>query len=638
MRLSRKMYLGFGFIIVLAIIQAAVSATSIRTLRRQITVLAREYTPEVILANNIRYEISVAGYFMRAYFSSFNERDYQSGAERLTNLDTYFTRLQDLNRVQKHLSKLDGFIKQIGPNIQAYEDLCQQINIQVQDNARARADIITSYENILAAAGDLRKNFEADWVNEHAAYQSRITRANADQVVRRLNRFREIDAILIHASDSMRKLWYDQLRSDLTNLRNLADQMDTVATMADAVRQDTRQEKNKAAAARFAESTKSLAEQVRIIARATAEMARLGSERLVAFNNVMNQAAELSGAGEQGIEVAVNESMDDADRAMMVAVVASVLVLVLGALVSLMIVRGISRAIENVTDQLNSTGMKLEREVTAITTASGTLAELASSQAASIEQTSSALEEVSSVARQNAENIQSTNEETAVVVRDIAEGAVAVGDMGKAMAEIDDSAEKISQIIKTIEEIAFQTNLLALNAAVEAARAGEAGKGFAVVADEVRNLAMRSAQAAQETTSLISGTVERVARGGEISRRLGQVFSQIEKSANKVGSLVGEITTAINEQAVGVNQVSSAVAAIDQATQENAANAERVRTSCTDIEAESTNLMLATDSLYRLVQGRSFGKNGHGAGRTGESRELAGTTRTAGLLPYTAKE
>jgi methyl-accepting chemotaxis protein len=175
--------------------------------------------------------------------------------------------------------------------------------------------------------------------------------------------------------------------------------------------------------------------------------------------------------------------------------------------------------------------------------------------------------------------------------------------MTKAMEELSASAEKVGAIIKTIEGIAFQTNLLALNAAVEAARAGEAGKGFAVVADEVRNLAQRSAQAARDTATLIEGTVARVRNGSEIATALDADFKEIESGAKDVGRLIAEITSATNEQAQGVDQVNTAVAQMDKVTQQNAANAEESASASEELSAQAETLKEMVDSLVALVTG-----------------------------------
>ena len=169
------------------------------------------------------------------------------------------------------------------------------------------------------------------------------------------------------------------------------------------------------------------------------------------------------------------------------------------------------------------------------------------------------------------------------------------------MEEIGASSNKISKIIKVIDEIAFQTNILALNAAVEAARAGEAGMGFAVVAEEVRNLAQRSAQAAKDTASLIEDSI---LKSGEGSRKLGQVAGSIQAitdGAGKVKTLVDEVEASSKEQAQGIEQISKAIAQMDTVTQQTAANAEESASASEELNAQSQALMAVVDQLQTLV-------------------------------------
>ncbi len=231
------------------------------------------------------------------------------------------------------------------------------------------------------------------------------------------------------------------------------------------------------------------------------------------------------------------------------------------------------------------------------------LANGATAQASSLEETSTALSQMATMTRQNADNANKTHSTTTNNDKLITAGSTSVSNMSEAMAEINDSADKISRIIKTIEDIAFQTNLLALNAAVEAARAGEAGKGFAVVADEVRNLAGRSAQAARDTTELIEGTIERVRRGAGFASELNESFTEIETGSRAVTGLIGQITTATNEQANGVEQVSNAIGMMDKVTQSNAASAEESAAAAEQLEAQASHLNEMVESLMDIIEG-----------------------------------
>ncbi len=240
-----------------------------------------------------------------------------------------------------------------------------------------------------------------------------------------------------------------------------------------------------------------------------------------------------------------------------------------------------------------------------ISTSAQSLAEGTTSQAAALEQTSAALEQMASMTSQNAENARKTNDTTHTNNAMIQTGAQAVSDMSKAMDEINQSAGQISDIIKTIEEIAFQTNLLALNAAVEAARAGEAGKGFAVVADEVRGLAGRSAQAARDTTDLIQTTIERIRRGTELVENLNHSFVQVESGSREVTNLISEISAATNETALGVEQVNKAMAQMDKVTQTTSTTSEEVAAAAHDLANQSATLNQMVDTLVAMLGGIS---------------------------------
>jgi methyl-accepting chemotaxis protein len=222
-------------------------------------------------------------------------------------------------------------------------------------------------------------------------------------------------------------------------------------------------------------------------------------------------------------------------------------------------------------------------------------------QASALQQTAASMEQLNSTVRQNADNARQANQ-LALSATTVAErGGSVVGQVVHTMKGINESSQRIADIIQVIDGIAFQTNILALNAAVEAARAGEQGRGFAVVASEVRALAGRSATAAKEIKQLIGTSVERVEAGTALVDQAGATMQEVVAAVRRVTDLMGEISAASTEQSQGVSQVGEAVVQMDQVTQQNAALVEEMAAAATSLKGQALELVQSVE-VFRLGQ------------------------------------
>ncbi len=243
------------------------------------------------------------------------------------------------------------------------------------------------------------------------------------------------------------------------------------------------------------------------------------------------------------------------------------------------------------------------REVTnasvEISTSTSDLSQRTEEQAASLEQTSASMTQISLTVKKNTENAQHADQ-CAAKAREVADrGRAVVARAVKSMAQIESSADKISDIIGVIDEIARQTNLLALNAAVEAARAGDAGRGFAVVASEVRSLAQRSSQAAKDINDLITNSNGQVKQGVELVNQADTSLTEILESIKAVANVVSAISAASVEQAAGIEQINKALTQMDEVTQQNSALVEENAATAKTLENQA-EAMDQRVSFFRL--------------------------------------
>jgi len=331
------------------------------------------------------------------------------------------------------------------------------------------------------------------------------------------------------------------------------------------------------------------------------------TQTLPALNDTSNVLRQIRSRYDQIAHELAGDAAQDlarsASNGRMLILIFSIVSGVLGIAAALSISLSLIKLLRRIITDLSSGAAQVASASQQISGASQQLSAAAIQQASAVEETAATLQETSSTIQQNSDNTKRASELT-ILARDAAEtGNNQAEAMAASMKSMKQSSGEISRVIKVIDDIAFQTNILALNAAVEAARAGEAGMGFAVVAEEVRSLAQRSAQAAKDTAAMIERSIAAADEGVTSASTVTESLRTIAEHVKKVTVLVQELSAASQEQALGISQVTKAVTQIEQATQQNAATAEESSSASEELSAQASALQQVVYQLNVLVNG-----------------------------------
>jgi methyl-accepting chemotaxis protein len=336
-----------------------------------------------------------------------------------------------------------------------------------------------------------------------------------------------------------------------------------------------------------------------------AEGKKLGHLELgLALDPITKAAADVQDRN-RALTTRVGSAKAEASRSMMVrvSVFTALFVVILCSAIYFWLHRSVIRPLRSVIDGMNASAKNIADASSGVSSASQELANRASEQAASLEETASALNEISSMTDKNSKTSKMADDLMTDTSHLIKGASSSMNGLRVFMGEVSSAADDTQKVVKTIDEIAFQTNLLALNAAVEAARAGEAGAGFAVVAGEVRNLALRAAEAAKNTAGLIEGTASKIRQGSVLVEKTNEEFGKAESGSSKSGEMVRDIASASLEQARAIEEISKAAASMQEQTQRNAANAEQSASASVKLSAQAEKMREFVSTMVTLIEG-----------------------------------